>query len=186
MIDLGLNQYKIKEIKYELKEGKTVIFKLNYCNLEDVEIVEEEEKQETKKQFEDRKTREMIDASKNMFSSYRTKSQNRKIKSLQEIGNIISENELFVDDELTTQEKSKKLIEKDAKQDAKVIKERVENAIGTNEPLSVELANAPDERAFNEVAWTNKRNLRLSDSNVPDEIKKVWEDDLNKKEENKE
>ena len=44
MIDLGLNQYKIKEIKYELKEGKTVIFKLNYCNLEDVEIVEEEKK----------------------------------------------------------------------------------------------------------------------------------------------
>lgn len=184
MIDLGLNQHKIKEIKYELKEGKTVIFKLNYCNLEDVEIVEEEEKQETKKQFEDRKTREMIDASKNMFSSYRTKSQNRKIKSLQEIGNIISENEPFVDDELTTQEKSKKLIEKDAKEDAKVIKERIDNSIGTNEPLSVELANAPDERAFNEVVWTNKRNLILSDSNVPDNIKKVWEDDLKKKEEN--
>lgn len=38
MIDLGLNQYKIKEIKYELKEGKTVIFKLNNFNLEDVTI----------------------------------------------------------------------------------------------------------------------------------------------------
>ena len=42
MIDLGLNQYKIKEIKYEVKEGKTVIFKLNNFNLEDVEIVEKE------------------------------------------------------------------------------------------------------------------------------------------------
>lgn len=184
MIDLGLNQYKIEEIKYKVNEGKTVIFKLDNSNLVDVEVIEEEEKQETKKQFEDRKTREMIDASKNMFSSYRTKSQDKKIKNLQEIGNIISKNEFFVDDELTTQEKSKKLIEKDAKQDAKVIKERVENAIGTNEPLSVELANAPDERAFNEVVWTNKRNLRLSDSNVPDKIKKVWEDDLKKKEEN--
>jgi len=39
MIDLGLNQNKIKEIKYEVKEGKTVIFKLQNSNLEDVEIV---------------------------------------------------------------------------------------------------------------------------------------------------
>ena len=39
MIDLGLNQNKIKEIKYEVKEGKTVIFKLNDFALEDVEIV---------------------------------------------------------------------------------------------------------------------------------------------------
>lgn len=39
MIDLGLNQNKIKEIKYEVKEGKTVIFKLNNLVLEDVEIV---------------------------------------------------------------------------------------------------------------------------------------------------
>lgn len=42
MIDLGLNQHKIKEIKYEVKEGKTVIFKFNNFNLEDVEIVEKE------------------------------------------------------------------------------------------------------------------------------------------------
>jgi hypothetical protein len=56
MIDLGLNQNKIKEIKYEIKEGKTVIFKLNNSNLEDVEIIEQkkeetpvkEEKEETK------------------------------------------------------------------------------------------------------------------------------------------
>lgn len=40
MIDLGLNQYKIKEIKYEVKEGKTVIFKLRNFNLEDVEVEE--------------------------------------------------------------------------------------------------------------------------------------------------
>jgi hypothetical protein len=39
MIDLGLNQNKIKEIKYEVKEGKTVIFKLQNSNLEDVEII---------------------------------------------------------------------------------------------------------------------------------------------------
>ena len=51
MIDLGLNQYKVKEIKYEVKEGKTVIFKLNNFNLEDVEIEEEikEEKEEEPK-----------------------------------------------------------------------------------------------------------------------------------------
>ncbi len=46
MIDLGLNQYKITEIKYELKEGKTVIFKLRDFNLEDVEIVDENKKEE--------------------------------------------------------------------------------------------------------------------------------------------
>ena len=42
MIDLGLNQYKIKEIKYEVKEGKTVVFKLRNFNLEDIEIIENE------------------------------------------------------------------------------------------------------------------------------------------------
>ena len=41
MIDLGLNQYNVKEIRYEVKEGKTVIFKLHNFNLEDVEIIEE-------------------------------------------------------------------------------------------------------------------------------------------------
>ena len=67
MIDLGLNQYKITEIKYELKKGKTVIFKLRDFNLEDVEIIEEEVKEETKEsrsEFEKRKTREMIDVAK--------------------------------------------------------------------------------------------------------------------------
>ena len=44
MIDLGLNQYKIKEIKYEVKEGKTVIFKLNNFNLEDVTIETNDDK----------------------------------------------------------------------------------------------------------------------------------------------
>ena len=39
MIDLGLNKYKIKEIKYEVKEGKTVIFKFRNFNLEDVDVV---------------------------------------------------------------------------------------------------------------------------------------------------
>lgn len=46
MIDLGLNQYKIKEIKYEIKEGKTVIFKFNNYNLEDVEVIEEKNEKE--------------------------------------------------------------------------------------------------------------------------------------------
>lgn len=46
MIDLGLNQYRITEIKYEVKEGKTVIFKLYNFNLEDVEIVDENKKEE--------------------------------------------------------------------------------------------------------------------------------------------
>ena len=45
MIDLGLNQYKVKEIRYEVKEGKTVIFKLNNFNLEDIEIEEEKEEE---------------------------------------------------------------------------------------------------------------------------------------------
>jgi hypothetical protein len=61
MIDLGLNQYKIKEIKYEVKEGKTVIFKLNNFNLEDVTIetngkkIEQSEdcKSDGKKQYDE-------------------------------------------------------------------------------------------------------------------------------------
>ena len=43
MMELGLNQSKIKEIKYEVKKGKTVVFKLNDSGLEDVEIICAEE-----------------------------------------------------------------------------------------------------------------------------------------------
>ena len=39
MIDLSLNKYKIKEIKYEVKEGKTVIFKFRNFDIEDVDVV---------------------------------------------------------------------------------------------------------------------------------------------------
>lgn len=38
-MELGLSQSKIKEIKYEIKKGKTVVFKLNDSDLEDVEII---------------------------------------------------------------------------------------------------------------------------------------------------
>lgn len=290
MIDLGLNQYKVKEIKYELNERKSVIFKLCDCQLEDVEIVEtikepigkmsaEElaeaverckcKKCNCDKQYEIDKTivdehvaveekkvsdnfnklskvnatrckelmtaldgvpykimekigelrtnntgegifvtepdpyvinddREMpkqkkmtaltedekstLEASKEC--EWKDSVKNNKINT---IPNIVNANLDEKYQGLSTAEKrevSKQIIKQDAKKDATVIKERIDNSIGTNEPLSVELANAPDERAFNEVAWTNKRNLRLSDSNVPDGIKKVWEDDLKKKEEN--
>jgi len=47
MIDLGLDQSKIREIKYEVEEGKIIVFKLNNSVLEDVEIIEEEIKEET-------------------------------------------------------------------------------------------------------------------------------------------
>ena len=50
MIDLGLNQYKIKEIKYEVKEGKTVVFKLNNFNLEDV-VIETNDSEECQKKY---------------------------------------------------------------------------------------------------------------------------------------
>lgn len=53
MIDLGLNQYKIKEIKYEVKEGKTVIFKFNNFNLEDVVIETNDSKECQKKYMEE-------------------------------------------------------------------------------------------------------------------------------------
>ena len=47
MIDLGLDQSKIREIKYEVEEGKIIVFKLNNSVLEDVEIIEEEINEET-------------------------------------------------------------------------------------------------------------------------------------------
>jgi len=80
---------------------------------------------------------------------------------------------------LSTAEKrevSKQIIEQDAKKDATVIKERIDNSIGTNEPLSEELINAPEERSFNEIAWENK-DMSKPLGKVPEEIKKVWEED---------
>ena len=43
MIELPINQYNIAEIKYNLNEKKTVIFKFNNFMLKDVEIEEKEE-----------------------------------------------------------------------------------------------------------------------------------------------
>ena len=40
MVDLGLNQYKIEEIKYRVKENKIVTFKLHNFNIEDVTVEE--------------------------------------------------------------------------------------------------------------------------------------------------
>ena len=40
MVDLGLNQYKIEEIKYRVKENKIVTFKLRNFNIEDVTVEE--------------------------------------------------------------------------------------------------------------------------------------------------
>ena len=76
---------------------------------------------------------------------------------------------------LSTGEKreiSKKLIEKDAKEDSKIIKERIENSIGTNEPLSEELINAPEERSYNEKEWVNN-DLEKCKNIVSDVFKKA-------------
>lgn len=282
MIDLGLNQYKVKEIKYELNERKSVIFKLCNCQLEDVEIVEtikepigkmsaEElaeaverckcKKCNCDKQYEIDKTivdehvaveEKKVNDNFNKLSKVNaarckelmTALDGVPYKIMEKIGELRTNNSgegVFVtepdpyvinddrelpkqkkisaltEDEIATleaskegewkdsmkndiitkpiivkvdldekykdlstgekREISKRLIEKDAKEDSKIIKERVENSIGTNEPLSEELINASEERLFKEKAWINKRNLRLSDSNVPDEIKNVWKED---------
>lgn len=60
MIDLGLDQSKIREIKYEVEEGKIIVFKLNNSVLEDVEIIEEEINEETtqEEQVEEQKEEE--------------------------------------------------------------------------------------------------------------------------------
>lgn len=119
MIDLGLNQNKIKEIKYEVKEGKTVIFKLNNFTLEDVEIVEENEKEDKKEsnsEFENRKTREMINVAKSSFKFGELNTQKKK-----EINNSLKN----VLDE--TFEKTKDIIKEDARVDSKIIKERIED-----------------------------------------------------------
>lgn len=136
MIDLGLNQYKVKEIRYEVKEGKTVIFKLNNFNLEDVEIEEtpiNEEKAETSEEFEKRKTREMIDASKRLFDFTKVKKQSKKdfedgLKELLKAehpqtyssGTPICERE-------TIAQRVKKLINDVIEEDSKYLKERLKD-----------------------------------------------------------
>lgn len=49
---------------------------------------------------------------------------------------------------------SKKLIEKDAKEDSDVIKERVSKAIGTNEPLSKEIISYPQKDFLKDKEYT--------------------------------
>lgn len=311
MVDLGLNQYKIEEIKYRVKENKIVTFKLHNFNLADVTVEEVDAPKEAieepdyhpfstaedyKKPVGEMKVEELTKAVKNKqykidktIIDEHNAVEEKKIsdnfnklskvdverckelinaldgipyKIIEKIGELrtngngegmfITEPDPYVvnderelpkvakgleemrkkyndvpcqnklsEDEKTTleaskekewknsmkndiitnpiivtvdldkkykdmstgekREISKKLIEKDAKEDSKIIKERVENSIGTNEPLSEELINAPEERSFKEKAWVNKRNLRLSDSNVPDEIKNVWKEDITQK-----
>jgi hypothetical protein len=125
MIDLGLNQYKVKEIRYEVKEGKTVIFKLNNFNLEDVEIDEtpiNEEKTETLEEFEKRKTREMIDTSKNLFNFTKEKIE-QKQEFKEELKDFLSQN-YDISKRETISNRAKRLIDDVIEEDTKVLKER--------------------------------------------------------------
>jgi hypothetical protein len=125
MIDLGLNQYKVKEIRYEVKEGKTVIFKLNNFNLEDVEIEEtpiNEEKTETLEEFEKRKTREMIDTSKNLFNFTKEKIE-QKQEFKEELKDFLSQN-YDISKRETISNRAKRLIDDVIEEDTKVLKER--------------------------------------------------------------
>ena len=125
MIDLGLNQYKVKEIKYEVKEGKTVIFKLNNFNLEDVEIEEtpiNEEKTETLEEFEKRKTREMIDTSKNLFNFTKEK-RGQKQEFKEELKDFLSQ-DYDIRKRETITNRAKRLIDDVIEEDTKVLKER--------------------------------------------------------------
>ena len=266
MIDLKLPEYRIKEFKYQLKEGKTAIIKLFGGVLDDIEIIEEPinkspfvEEMSNKEVLTDSvkncKKEKKVNNSFNKLSkvnAYRCKELMAALdgvpyKVMEKMGelitngngegvfvtepdpyivnderelpkqkkmSILTENEKSTLDaskekdwkdsmkndiitkpmivtanldkkyeDMTTGEKreiSKQIIEKNAKEDTTIIKERVENAIGSNEPLSDELINAPEQRAYNEVPWTNK-NMEKSIGKVPDAIKKVWKDDLNKK-----
>ena len=125
MIDLGLNQYRVKEIRYEVKEGKTVIFKLNNFNLEDVEIEEttiNEEKTETLEEFEKRKTREMIDTSKNLFNFTKEKRE-QKQEFKEELKDFLSQN-YDISKRETISNRAKRLIDDVIEEDTKVLKER--------------------------------------------------------------
>ena len=125
MIDLGLNQYKVKEIRYEVKEGKTVIFKLNNFNLEDVEIEEttiNEEKTETLEEFEKRKTREMIDTSKNLFNFTKEKIE-KKQEFKEELKDFLSQ-DYDISKRETISQRAKRLINDVIEEDTKVLKER--------------------------------------------------------------
>jgi len=126
MIDLGLNQNKIKEIKYEIKEGKSVIFKLNDFELEDVEIINEEAKEETKEsrsEFEKRKTREMIDVAKTSLN-FSALGKEKKEAARDSIKDVLKVAKPIKNEYL---EKSKKMIFEDAENDSKIIKERIED-----------------------------------------------------------
>ena len=125
MIDLGLNQYKVKEIRYEVKEGKTVIFKLHNFNLEDVEIEEtpiNEEKTETAEEFEKRKTREMIDTSKNLFNFTKEKRE-QKQEFKEELRDFLSQ-DYDINKRETISQRAKRLIDDVIEEDSKILKER--------------------------------------------------------------
>jgi hypothetical protein len=128
MIDLGLNQYKVKEIRYEVKEGKTVIFKLHNFNLEDVEIEEtpiNEEKTETAEEFEKRKTREMIDTSKNLFNFTKEKRE-QKQEFKEELRDFLSQ-DYDINKRETISQRAKRLIDDVIEEDSKILKERLKD-----------------------------------------------------------
>ena len=170
MIDLGLNQYKVKEIRYEVKEGKTVIFKLNNFNLEDVEIEEttiNEEKTETLEEFEKRKTREMIDASKNLFNFTKEKRE-QKQEFKEELKDFLSQDYDFSKRE-TISQRAKRLIDDVIEEDTKVLKERqkdrdqdIYHRLEPNDKFSEikkvsEAYDAADEDFINEELKKNKK-----------------------------
>lgn len=230
MIDLGLNQYKIKEIKYEVKENKIVTFKLHNFNLEDVTI-EEIAKEETPTEEPDyqpfssienykkpvgemgakefaksiinylkeeippqgehpysRKKKELHDYKpysclKNEKGMQEALEASRKKEWMEDVknhpstptdtGNALVPTDISVNEE-QIRERSKKLIEYDAKKDTAIIKERVENSIGTNEPLSEEVLK------FQEKDFL-KDKVVVREPKIPQVIKEVWEKALDEK-----
>ena len=98
---------------------------MNNFNLEDVEIEEttiNEEKTETLEEFEKRKTREMIDASKNLFNFTKEKRE-QKQEFKEELKDFLSQDYDFSKRE-TISQRAKRLIDDVIEEDTKVLKER--------------------------------------------------------------
>lgn len=305
MIDLGLNQYKIKEIKYEVKEGKTVVFKLNNFNLEDV-VIETNDSEEYQKKYTEepdyhpfsesedykpikketdadvqyKRDRNLINESieekekevelrLGAFGKVNVDKTKKIMNTIDEmpykvyekIGELSTNNNgegifitkpdpYVVNDErelpkqkngqlseeeiaalkasynkewedsiknkkiipsaymsvytdldkkyegMSTGEKreiSKKLIEKDAKEDSDTIKERISNSIGTNEPLSKEIISYPQKDFLKDKEYTTnyeilEKKLKEKIDNDLKKIKSKWADSAEKikEKENKE
>ena len=179
MIDLGLNQSKIREIKYEVEKGKIIVFKLSNSVLEDVKIIEEEIKEETAQEepVEEQKEEEkkefnlneiMLTTKPKQLNDYEPVSCLKGEKGMQETLEA-SRHKQWKEDVINNPSKPTETGNALIKEDKSNLKESITGYKNRNNYTKSNLAESEEIKAFN---FKQKQSDLITEKYYKDEIEK--------------